>query len=315
MTTNLDTATPRTRTRGRIRTGSLLVDAIIYIVIGVVALLTVFPFIYIISASISNPMSVVAGEVWFLPVGFSLKSYARIFTSVSILRAFGNSVFFTVAITALNVLNSMIAGYALSKPGLVFRKAIVLYILLPMYFSGGLIPTFIIISRLGLYNTLGAIILPSIVSIWNIILARTYVAGLPMSLKEAAIIDGAGELRVFSSIILPLSKPMLAVLALYTALAAWNSWFNYMIYMPKQTDWHPLQMFLTKVLIWGNMNSTLTLADNADPEIMKNKLLMAAVGSQLKFTVMVVASVPIIMVYPFVQKYFIQGALLGSLKE
>lgn len=315
MTTKLDVASIRTHRNNRIHTGSFLVEIIIYGIVGLIALITLFPFIYILSASISNPMNVVAGEVWFLPVGFSLKSYERIFTSVSILRSFGNSVFFTVAITALNVVNSMLAGYALSKPGLVFRKGIVLYILLPMYFSGGLIPTFIIISKLGLYNTIGAIILPSIVSIWNIILARTFVAGLPVSLKEAAIIDGAGELRIFNSIILPLSKPMIAVLSLYTALAAWNSWFNYMIYLPKQTQWHPLQMFLTKVLIWGNMNSTLTLSDNADPEIMKNKLLMAAVGSQLKYTVMVVASVPIILVYPFVQKYFIQGALLGSLKE
>jgi len=120
---------------------------------------------------------------------------------------------------------------------------------------------------------------------------------------------------VFRSIILPLSKPMIAVLALYTALAVWNSWFNYMIYLPRRMDWHPLQMFLTKVLIWGNLNATLQLGENMDPEIIKNKLLMAAVGSQLKFTVMVVASVPIIMVYPFVQKYFIKGALLGSLKE
>jgi putative aldouronate transport system permease protein len=301
--------------RSRIRVGSLTVDVFVYIGVGIISLVTLFPFIYIISASISDPMAVVSGDVWFLPVGFSLKSYARIFTSVAVLRAFLNSVFFTVIITGLNVINSMLAGYALSKPRLVFRKGIVLYVLIPMYFSGGLIPGFVIISKLGLFNRLGAIILPGIVSIWNIILARTFISGLPASLKEAAIIDGAHEVRVFRSIILPLSKPMIAVLALYTALAVWNSWFNYMIYLPRRMDWHPLQMFLTKVLIWGNLNATLQLGENMDPEIIKNKLLMAAVGSQLKFTVMVVASVPIIMVYPFVQKYFIKGALLGSLKE
>ena len=216
--------------------------------IGIIALVTLFPFIFILSASISDPMEVVSGNVWFLPVGFSLKSYQRIFTTDTILRAFGNSVFFTAVITFLNVLNSMLAGYALAKKGLVFRKAIVIYILIPMYFSGGLIPSFIIISRLGFYNTLWAIILPSILSIWNIILARTYISGLPASLKEAAIIDGASEFTVFSRIILPLSKSMIAVLGLYTALAAWNSWFNYMIYIPKLVEWHPLQMFLTKVL-------------------------------------------------------------------
>ena len=315
MTTSTVPSDAGTKKRRRIRVGSHAVDFVIYCVVGIVSLVTLFPFIYIISASVSNPMNLVSGDVWFLPVGFSLKAYERIFTSVTILRSFGNSVFFTVVITFLNVMNSMLAGYGLSRHGLVFRKSIVLFILLPLYFSGGLIPSFIIIAKLGLYNTLGAIILPSVVSIWNIILARTYITGLPASLKEAAIIDGAHELRIFRSIILPLSKPMIAVLALYTALAVWNSWFNYMIYLPKRTEWHPLQMFLTKVLIWGNMNAVLSLSENADPEILKNKLLMAAVGSQLKFTVMVVASAPVIAVYPFVQKYFIKGALLGSLKE
>jgi putative aldouronate transport system permease protein len=301
--------------KSHIRTGSYFADFIIYILVGIISLITLFPFIYILSASVSDPMEVVAGNVWFLPKGFSLKSYGRIFTSAAIVRAFGNSVFFTVIITFLNVINSMLAGYALAKKGLVFRKGIVIYLLIPMYFSGGLIPSFIIISQLGLFNKLGAIILPSIVSIWNIILARTYITGLPISLKEAAIIDGASEYRVFYSIILPISKSIIAVLSLYTALAVWNSWFNYMIYLPQRIDWHPLQMFLTKVLIWGNLNATLALGDSADPEIMKNKLLMAAVGSQLKFTVMVVSSVPVILIYPFVQKHFIKGALLGSLKE
>jgi len=208
----------------------------------------------------------------------------------------------------------MLAGYALNKRGLVFRKFIILYILIPMYFSGGLIPSFINMTNLKLYNTIFAIILPSIISIWNIILARTYIRGLPESLKEAAIIDGASEIKVFTTIIIPLSKPMLAVLSLYTALGAWNAWFNYMIFMPKLVDWHPLQMFLTKVLIWGNAASMLQMQE-LDPQLMYQKLLMAAVGAQLKYTVMVVATVPIILVYPFVQKYFIKGALLGSLKE
>lgn len=308
-------AVARPQIRNKIRNGSYAVDAVLYIVIGVIALITLFPFIYIISASISNPMEVTAGNVWFLPIGFSLKSYERVFTSASIWRSFANSVFFTVTITVLNVLNSMMVGYALCKSRLVFRKGVVMFILIPMYFSGGLIPSFIIMSKLGLYNNLGSIILPNILSIWNIILARTYVAGLPSSLKEAAIIDGAGEFKVFTSIIIPLSKPIIAVLALYTALATWNSWFNFMIYIPRLTDWQPLQIFLTKVLIWGNLNATLALGTNADPELIKNKLLMAAVSSQLKYAVMVISTVPIMLVYPFVQKYFIQGVMLGSLKE
>jgi putative aldouronate transport system permease protein len=315
MMTEITAPVVKRKKNRKIQTGSYIVDLFIYIIIGFIAFTTLFPFIFILSASISNPLNVISGDVWFLPIGFSLKSYERIFSSATIMRAFGNSVFFAVIITFLNVLNSMMAGYALNKSKLVFRKSIVLIILLPMYFSGGLIPGFIIMSRLGLYNTLGAIILPSIVSIWNIILARTYIAGLPSSLREAAFIDGAGVLRIFISVILPLSKPMIAVLALYTALGAWNSWFNYMIYLPKLTQWQPLQLFLTKVLIWGNANATLSLGSETDPLMIQNKLLAAAVGAQLKYTVMVVASVPVICIYPFVQKFFIKGALLGSLKE
>ena len=299
----------------RIRTGLLLVDIIIYIFVGIIALLTLFPFIFIISASLSDPMEVVSGNIWFLPIGFSLQAYGEIFRSSIIWTAFRNSIFFTGTITILNVVNSMLAGYALSKKRLIVRKVIVIYILIPMYFSGGLIPSFIVMTKLGLYNTIGAIILPSIISIWNIILARTYICSLPDSLEEAAIIDGAGILRVFISIILPLSKPIIAVLALYTALGAWNSWFNYMIYLPGHSEWHPLQLFLTKVLIWGNSSAALSSEGEMNLALIRDKMLLAAVTAQLKYAVMIVASAPIIMIYPFVQKYFMKGALLGSLKE
>jgi len=304
---------PIKRRKG-IRTGSRAVSVIIYLIIGVIAVITLLPFVYVLSSSLSNPTAVLTNKVVLWPVGFSLASYSQILVTPEIFRAFLNSVFFTVVITALNVLNSMLAGNALSKPHLVFRKGIVLYILIPMYFTGGLVPTFIIVSKLGMYNTLWAIILPGIVSIWNIILARTFITGLPPALREAALIDGASEIRVFRSIILPLCKPMIAVLSLYTALYVWNSWFNFMIYIPKLANWQPLQMFLTRVLVWGNMSSMLN-SSNMNPELIKQQLQLAAVGAQLKYAVMVVAMVPIMLIYPFIQKYFMQGALLGSLKE
>ena len=301
--------------QNRIKQGSVLVDVIIYTFIGIVALVTLYPFILIFSNSISNPVECAANTVWLYPKGFSLKAYGQILNSDSILRSFLNSVGYTVLITFLSVLNAVFAGYALSVKGLFARKYIVLFIMIPMFFNAGLIPTFIIISRYGMFNTLWAIILPSIVSIWNIILARTYISGLPAGLKEAAIIDGANDFDVIFKIVIPLSKPIIAVLALYTALGVWNQWFNFLVYVPSLEDWHPLQMYLTKTLIWGNMSNVLKIEGNIDPELIKNKLLMAAVGSQLKYAVIMVASIPVIMIYPFVQKYFIQGALLGSLKE
>ena len=301
--------------KSRISHGSITADIFIYAAIGLLSLITLLPFIFVISASFSTPREVSAGNVWLLPKGFSLLAYERLLKSTAIWRAFANSVFFTGSITVLNVINSMLAGYALCNKDMPFRKTIIIYILIPMYFSGGLIPSFINMINLNLYDTLFAIILPGVISIWNIILARTNISGIPSSLREAAIIDGASEVGVFVRIILPLSKPIMAVLGLYTALAVWNSWFNYMIFLPSKTDWHPLQMFLTKALIWGQMNATLQLGENLDPEVMKQKMLMSDVGSQLKYAVMLTATVPIIIVYPFVQKYFIQGALLGSLKE
>ncbi|MBE6883914.1 MAG: carbohydrate ABC transporter permease [Ruminococcaceae bacterium] len=301
--------------RKTIRQGSPIVDVVIYTFIGIVALVTLYPFIYIASNSISDPIEVAANSVWLFPKGLSFKSYEKVFSSPSILRSFFNSVFFTVLITLLSVTNAIMAGYALSKKGMVFRRGIVIFIMIPMFFSAGMIPSFVIINRLGMFNTLWAIILPSIVSIWNIILARTYITTLPPALREAARIDGANDFQILFTIIFPLVKPIIAVLALYTALGVWNSWFNFMIYLPKYPEWHPLQMFLVKSLIWGNMSGALGVDIATDPELLRNKMMIAAIGGQLKYTVIMVASLPVIMIYPFVQKYFIQGALLGSLKE
>ena len=302
--------------RNTIRQDSRLVSAIIYVFIGIVSVVTLYPFIFIASNSISNPVESAANAVWFLPKGpLSIKSYQQIFTSNTIGRAFLNSVFFTVVITYFNVFNSMLAGYALSVRNLFGRKVFVMMILITMFFNAGLIPTFIIIVNLGMFNTLFAIILPSIISVWNIILARTYINNMPSELKEAAYIDGASVYQTVTRVIIPLAKPIIAVLALYTALAVWNAWFNYLVYLPSRPEWHPLQLFLTKSLIWGNLNAVLNPQAEMDPELIKNKLLMAAVNAQLKYAVVMVASIPVIMIYPFVQKYFIQGALLGSLKE
>lgn len=293
-----------------------MVSAVIYIFIGIVSMITLYPFIFIASNSISDPVECAANTIWILPKGpLSIKAYQQIFTSDTIGRAFLNSVFFTVLITFLNVFNSVLAGYALSKKGLFGRKFIIILIMIPMFFHAGLIPTFITITNLGMFNSLWAIVLPSICGIWNIILARTYINNLPISLKEAAIIDGATDFQVIINVVIPLSKPIIAVLALYTALGVWNAWFNFLIYLPSHAEWHPLQLFLTKCLIWGNLNAVLNPSTEMDPELIKNKLLMAAVNSQLKYAVVMVASIPVIMIYPFVQKYFIQGALLGSLKE
>lgn len=299
----------------RMRRESLTADILIHLIIAALSLLTLYPFVYIVSCAFSDPLNVVAQRVWLLPKGFSLKAFERVFAAPSIWRSFGNSLFFTVACTLLCVLNSMLAGYALAFPRLVFRRIFVVALIIPMFFTGGLIPSFIIMTKLGLYNNLLSIILPSALSIWNIILARTFIHRLPASLQEAALIDGAGDWKIFLHVILPLSKPILAVLSLYTALAVWNNWFSFLVYLPQRADWHPLSMLLVKVLLWGNMSAVMKSGDLVDASQIKNAMEQAAVGAQMKYAVIVMATVPVMLVYPFVQKYFVQGALLGSLKE
>ena len=299
----------------RIRQGSLFVDLFIYALVGVIALITVYPFIYILSSSISDPAEVVKGNVWLYPIGFSIEAYKRVLNSGALLRAFINSVLYTGILTLLVVLNSMMCGFGMSKKGLIARNFFVIFLLIPMFFNAGLIPAFININRLGLYDTLFAVILPAVVSIWNIILARTFINNLPSALTEAATIDGATVPQIFFNVVIPLSKPIIAVLSLYTALWAWNQWFNFMIYTPSLSEWHPMQYFLVKALLWGNAQQTLQLESELDVTAIMDRVRMAAVMAQLKYVIVVVVTVPIMLVYPFIQKYFIQGTMLGSLKE
>jgi putative aldouronate transport system permease protein len=295
--------------------GFNLIDIFIYVFLGILAITTVYPFIYVISNSVSEPFEVAANKVWFFPKGFSVAAYKRIMSLKIIYRSFFNSIFFTATITFLNVFNSMLAGFALTKRGLVVRKYIVIYIMIPMFFHAGLIPTYITIGNYNLFNTIWVIILPSIVGIWNIILARTYINNLPDGLREAAKLDGANDFQLLTRIIVPISKPIIAVLSLYTALGAWNSWFNYMLYLPTRPELHPLQFFLTKVLLWGEMQATLHEGEGIDSELLLQKMKLAAVMEQFKYVIIVVATLPIMSVYPFLQKFFIKGTLLGSLKE
>ena len=202
------------RNKNKIRQGSLLVDILIYGIIGIVALVTVYPFIFILSNSFSDPLMVQSGKVWLYPIGFSTAAYQRVLGSSAMLRAFLNSVLYTVIVTLASVTISMMTGFGMSRKGMLGRKFMTVYLLIPMFFSAGLIPSFIIINKLKMYNTLWAVILPALCSIWNIILARTFIARLPQALFEAATIDGASVPQIFLHVVIPLSKAIIAVLSL-----------------------------------------------------------------------------------------------------
>lgn len=300
------------RNPNQIRDGSRVADVIIYIVAILLGIITLYPVIFVISNSISDPVASATGQVWLWPVGFSTAAFEYVFQSPALWRAFFNSILYTVIITVGQLFFDMLVAFGLSKKGLLGRKWIVMYILIPMWFSAGLIPIFINMTQLGLYNSIMSVILMSMFGTYNCILARSFINRLPGELMEAATIDGASVPHIFFKIVLPLSKPIMAVLGLYIALGAWNNWYSYMIYLPTKDELHPLQYFLVKTLIQaqsaaGGLGMTM--------EQTMQSLQLSYIMPQLKYAMIVVAVVPIMCVYPFVQKYFVKGVMLGSLKE
>lgn len=295
--------------RNKIKLGSSLADFMIYLVAGLAAVITVWPFIYVFSMSVSDPSEVLRQSVWLYPRGFSLDAYARIVNNAYLWQSYRNTVFYVVVGTALNCLMSVMAAYPLTKRNLFGRKLLVKIILIPMYFNGGLIPFFIIMTKLGLYNNILIMILPFMVTTWNIILVRTFFMGIPGALCESAYIDGANDFRILFTIIVPLSKPILAVIALYTAVGIWNNWFTALIFLPN-TKLHPLQLFLAKVLVFESPD----IKNGLDIDL-NQRLKTFSTAVQLKYAVIIFSSLPIMCSYPFLQKYFIKGVLVGSLKE
>ena len=287
--------------------GSRIWDRVIEALLILISITTLYPFIYIISMSISSPDAVLAQEVWLLPKGFSLGSYNIVFENQEIWRSYGNTLWYTVVGTTINVVFTLMGAYALSRKEFFARDAVMIYIAITMFFSGGLIPTFILVNSLGLYNTRWAMVIPGAISAWNLIIARTYFqTSIPDSLPESAKIDGCTDMGIFIKIILPLSVPIVAVLIIFYAVGHWNAWFNALLYL-SDSSLHPLQLFLRKILL---MNSPDMLQEG-----MEDAFERLAYTIQLKYSSIVVATLPIICVYPFVQKHFVKGVMLGAIKE
>ncbi|MFV0401737.1 MAG: carbohydrate ABC transporter permease [Oscillospiraceae bacterium] len=288
------------------REGSKVLYGLLLVALTVMALATLYPFIYVISMSISSADAVLNREVLLFPVGFSLESYKMVFENPDIWRAYGNTIFYTAAGTAINLLLTLTCAYSASRKDFVLRKPLMVFITITMVFNGGMIPTFVLITRLKLYNTIWAILLPGAVSAWNLIIARNFFSTtIPQSVIESARIDGAGELTVFLKIVLPLSRAIIAVLGLFYAVGHWNMWFKAMLYVPDQTL-HPLQLFLRRILLLDSPEM-LAGVDDAFQRV--------AYAMQLKYAVIVVATLPILCVYPFLIKYFNKGIMLGAIKE
>lgn len=276
------------------------------IIIGFIVLITVVPMLYILVASFMDTKALVSKGISFNPSDWTVEGYQRVFSDKSILRGFINSLVYSFGFATLTVLVSVFTAYPLSKKDLVGRRWFNYFLIITMFFGGGLVPTYLLVKDLGMINTVWAIIIPGAVNVWNIILARAYFQGLPDELVEAAVIDGANDLQIFFKIMLPLAKPIMFVLFLYAFVGQWNSYFDAMIYI-KDPNLEPLQLVLRKILIQSQPAKDMIGAQAAMNE-------MKRLAEMIKYATIVISSLPLIVMYPFFQKYFDKGIMAGSLK-
>ena len=272
-------------------------------------IITLYPLIYVCSASISSPASVTSGRMWLWPTDITLEGYKRILKNSEIWMGYVNTIFYTVVNVAISLAVTLPAAYALTVKSLPGRKFIVFVFSVTMFFSGGMIPLYVVCRNLGLVNTLWAVILPSATSMWYIILTRTFFQStIPHELEEASEIDGCSVFATFLRIVIPLSAPIIAVMALYFGVGRWNSYFGEMIFLRDRGKF-PLQLFLREILIVATFNQEN--ASNADAITMAEQLRIASI---IKYATMIVATLPVIAAYPFIQRYFVKGVMIGSIK-
>ncbi len=286
-----------------------LYDIAVYIILALLLLLILYPLYFIVIASVSDPVATKVGKVIFWPSGFTLDGYKKVLEYEHLGSGYRNTILYTVAKTVLSTFLTLLAGFALSRKNLVARRGILLFFSITLFFSGGMIPTYLLVSQMGLIDKPAVIVLVGLVSVYNIIITRAFMeANIPDSLQEAAFIDGCSYARFFFSVVLPLSPAIISVIALFIAVGQWNSWFNAMLYLRKD-EYMPLQYWLRRLLTSMEqlMNETeLTSADNYN-----SNLLLA---ESMKYAIIIVASLPILCLYPFLQRYFVKGVMVGSLK-
>ncbi len=293
----------QTRTKIKETPGERAFSWVVAALLVVFCLLIIFPLLHIISGSFSDPMSLLRGEVSFFPKGFTLSMYEKVFKDDNIWLGYRNTLLYTVLGTAISVILTMCAAYPLSRKDFYGRNVITSIFVFTMFFTGGMIPTFLIVQRLHMLDTIWALVLPSAVSTYNMIIMRTFFEQtIPFELVESASLDGCNDLGIFLRIVLPLSGPIIAVMVLFYGVSQWNSWFPALLYL-RDRGLYPLQMILREVLIQSDISNMA--GGMGDVEI---------IGDGLKYATMVVASLPVMCLYPFLQKYFVKGVMIGAVK-
>ncbi len=282
----------------------------VYTVVGLFTLLVLYPLVYVISCSFSSPEALVAGKVFFWPVDPGLKGYEAVFKTSQVWVGYFNSIRYTLTGTLLSVFVTMCAAFPLTRREFPSRKAVTWFYAITMFIGGALIPSYLLVKSLGLMNTMWALILPGLTNAWSIIIARTFIkSSIPEELYEAASADGCDYFTFYFQIVLPLSKAIMAVLALGYATGMWNSYFGALLYISKP-DRYPLQLILKNILVSNIVDFT---AMDRMPSI-KDMMERKYISELLKYSLIVVSSVPLMIFYPFIQKYFIKGVMIGSIK-
>lgn len=285
------------------RKKGLLFDLLNGVVLTLVALVTLYPFLYVVFASFSDPLELMSNSgLLFAPMGFSLDAYVRVFENPSIYSGYANTIFYVVVGTLVNIIATCMAAYVLSRKQFMLRRFLTVMFIFTMYFNGGLIPSYLLIKDLDLINSRLALILPGAVNTFNLMIMITGFEGVPESLEESARMDGAGDWTILFRIIMPLAKPTIMVMVLYYAVGHWNSWFNAMIYL-RDADKMPLQIFLRDILTRSQLGAMSGQVDVED------------VGLTIKYATIIVSTVPILCIYPFIQKHFVKGVMIGAVKE
>ena len=283
--------------------------AIIYAFLGLFILAVAYPLIYILSCSFSSPAALVSGKVFLFPVDFGFKGYETIFSIGQVWVGYKNTIIYTVIFTVLSVFFTLLVAFPLTRSEFPARKIVIWLFTITMFINGGMIPTYILVSKLGLIDSMWALILPGLVSAWNVIISRTFIKStIPQELFEANSIDGGDYFQFFFKIVLPLSKPVIAVLALISATNMWNSYFSALLYINDAAK-YPLQIILRNILIQNIVDYTAIEKISVD-DMMQQRYL----SELLKYSLIVVSSIPLLIFYPFIQKYFIKGMMVGSIK-
>ncbi|MGN0971623.1 MAG: carbohydrate ABC transporter permease [Aristaeellaceae bacterium] len=288
------------------RPGDKLLDIVIWIIVAFAVLVTLYPFLYVVSVSFSDGGAVARGEVYLFPKGFSLETFKTVMAYKQLWVAYGNTAIYTIAGTICNIIFTCLGAYPLSRKHFFLRRKLNFFVVFTMYFSGGLIPTYMVVTGLGLYNSRLAMILPVLVSTYNMMICRSAMESVPNDLFENASLEGASDFYMLTHIAVPLIKPTLAVLTLYYAVARYNDFFNAMLYLGK-SELQPLQMFLRRILILSSSEILQQAGTTGAAAAAQNTL-------KIRYVCIVLAAVPIFCITPFVQKYLVSGTMLGAVK-